>query len=121
MMVATDSIHVSIFAVVARRKGWTGRLCDAEFPKFFGSVGLCQSSTLDVANTLIKLYQSTILMVTATPRGSKGSLGRGERANLTIRGRLRAFREGVSMKYKTEIGPRSCVDGLDGSTTVHGL
>ena len=37
-----------------------------------------EPSTLDVANTLIKRCQSTILMVTATPKGSKGSLGRGE-------------------------------------------
>ena len=35
-------------------------------------------------------------MVTATPKGSKGS---------TIQGQLRAFREDVSMRYKTEIGP----------------
>ena len=33
MMVATDTIHGSIFAVVTRRKGGTGRLCDAECPK----------------------------------------------------------------------------------------
>ena len=33
MMVATDSFHGSILGVVAWRKGWTGRLCDAEFPK----------------------------------------------------------------------------------------
>ena len=38
-------------------------------------------------------------------KGSKGSLGRGERANLTIQEQLRAFREAVSMKYKTEVGP----------------
>ena len=44
-------------------------------------------------------------MVTATPKGSKASLGRGERANLTIQGQLRALREDVSMRYKTEIGP----------------
>ena len=43
--------------------------------------------------------------MTATPKGSKGSLGRGERANLTIEGQLRAFREAVSVKYKAEIGP----------------
>ena len=36
---------------------------------------------------------------------SKESLGRRERANLIIQGQLRAFREAVSMKYKTEVGP----------------
>ena len=64
-----------------------------------------EPSTLDVANTLSKRCQSTILMVTATPKGSKGSLGRGERANLTNQGQPRAFRADVSMRYKTEIGP----------------
>ena len=58
-----------------------------------------------MADDLIKRCQSKALTVTATPRGSKGSLGRGERANLMIRGHLRAFREAVSMKYKTEVGP----------------
>ena len=64
-----------------------------------------EPSTLDVANALIKRCQSTALIVTATPKGSKGSLVRGERANLIIQGQLRAFREAVSMKYKTEVGP----------------
>ena len=62
--------------------------------------------SLDVANDLIKRCQSTaLLIVTATPKGSKGSFGRGERANLTSQGQLRAFREDVSMRYKAEIGP----------------
>ena len=38
MMVATGSIHGSIFAVVAMRKGGQGPLCDAEFQNFF-SIG----------------------------------------------------------------------------------
>ena len=64
-----------------------------------------EPSTLDVANALVKRCQSTNLMVTVTPKGSKGSLVRGERANLTIQGQLRAFREAVSTRYKTEHGP----------------
>ena len=36
---------------------------------------------------------------------TKGSLERGERANLIIQGQLPAFREAVSMKYKTEVEP----------------
>ena len=77
-------------------------------------------STLDVANTLIKLCQSTILMVTATPLGSKVSLGRGDRANLTIQGQLRAFCEDVSMRYKTKLDLVMCrwVGWFD---IVHGL
>ena len=113
MMVATDSIHGSIFADVARRKGGQDDYVMQSFQNYIDRRGLVRAelkcdqepSTLDVANTLIKRCQSTILMVTATPKGSKGSLRRGERANLTIQGQLRAFREDVSMRYKTEVGP----------------
>ena len=70
-----------------------------------------EPSTLDVANALIERCHSTALIVAATPKGSKGSLGRGERANLTIQGMLRAFREAVSLKYKTEIGPEHVLMG----------
>ena len=70
-----------------------------------------EPSAPHVANTLIKRCQSAILMVIATTKGSKGSLGRGERANLTIQGQLRAFREDVSMRYKTEIGPAHVLMG----------
>ena len=113
MMVATDSTHVSIFAVVARRNGGQDECVMQSFQNYIDRLGLVkaelkcdqESSTLDVANALIKRCQSTALIVTATPKGSKGSLGCGERANLIIQGQLRAFREAVSLKYKTEIGP----------------
>ena len=86
MMVATDSIHGSIFAVVARRKGGQDDHVMQSFQNYIDRVGLVRAelkfdqepSTLDVANTLIKRCQSTILMVTAAPKGSKGSLVRGE-------------------------------------------
>ena len=82
MMVATDSIHGSIFAVVARRKGGQDDYVMQSFQNYIDRLGLVRAelkcdqepSTLDVANTLIKRCQSTILMVTATPKGSKGSL-----------------------------------------------
>ena len=113
MMVATDSIHGLMFAVVARRKGGQDDYVMQGFQKYIDLLGLVKAelkcdqepSTLDVANALIKRCHSTSLIVTATPKGSKGSLWRGERANLTIQGQFRAFREAVSMKYKTEIGP----------------
>ena len=113
MTVATNSIHGSIFAVVARRKGGQDDYVMQSFQNYIDRLGLVKAelkcdqepSTLDVANVLIKKCQSTVLTVTATPKGSKGSLGRGERANLTIQGQLRAFREAVSVKYKSEIGP----------------
>ena len=103
MMVATESIHGSIFAVVARKKGGQDDYVMQSFQNYIDRLGLLRAelncdqepSTLDVANTFIKRCQSTILMVTATPKGLEGSLGRGERANLTIQGQLRAFRENV--------------------------
>ena len=78
-----------------------------------------EPSTLDLANALIKRCQSTILTVTATPKGSKGSLERGERANLTIQRQrqLRTFRKAVSLKWSWTW---SRVDGLDDSTLCMG-
>ena len=109
MMVATDSIHGSIFAVVARRKCDQDDFVMQSFQNYTDRLGLVEAelkcdqvpSTLDVANTLIKRCQSTILMVTATPKGSKE---RGATIKLTIQGQLRAFREAVSLKHKTEVG-----------------
>ena len=62
-----------------------------------------------MASPLVKRCQSTSQIVTATPKGSRGSLGRGERANLTIQGQLRAFRD--SVKYNTEIEPEHVLMG----------
>ena len=112
MMVATDSIHGSIFAVVARRQGGQDDFVMQSFKNDIDRLGLVraelkcdqETSSLDVAHTLIERCQSTILMVTATPKDSKRSLGRGERAYLTLQGQLRAFREVVSMRCKTDIG-----------------
>ena len=113
MMVATDSIHGSIFVVVARGEGGQDDNVMQSFQNNNDRLGLVRAElkcdqepgTLDLANALIKRCPSTSLIVTATPTGSKESLERGERANVTIREQLRAFREAVSMKYKTEVGP----------------
>ena len=110
MMVTTDSIHGSIFAGVARRKGGQDDYVMQSFQNYIDRLGLVKAefkfdqepSTLDVASALIKRCQSTALIVTATPKG--GGLGRGEQANLIMQGQLRAFREAVSMEYKTEVG-----------------
>ena len=91
MMVATDSIHGSIFAVVARRKGGQDDYVMQSFQTYVVRLGLVrvelkcdqEPSTFDG-----KHFDQTVSIhdfdVTATPKGSKGSLGRGERANLTI-------------------------------------
>ena len=109
IMVASDSIHGSIFAVVARRKGGQDDYVTRNFQNYLDRLGLGKAeqepSILDVANVLIKRCQSTNLVVIATSEGSKGSLGRGEGANLTIQGQLRAFRKPSHSNTKTEIGP----------------
>ena len=82
MMVATDSIHGSIFAVVARRKGGQDHVMQS-FQNSIDRLGLVkaelkchqESSTLDVANALIKRCQSTALIVTATPKRLEMELG----------------------------------------------
>ena len=79
-MSATDSIHVSIFAVVARIKGGKNENVMQSFQNYMDSQSRMkcdqEPSTLDVANALIKRCQSTGLIVTATPKKArKGALG----------------------------------------------
>ena len=117
--VATDTIHGSIVAVGARRKGGQDDFVMQSFQNYIDRLGLVKAelkcdqepSTLNVANALVKRCQSTSLIVLATPKGSRGSLERGERTNLTIQGQLQAFREAVSVKYKTEIGTEHVLMG----------
>ena len=62
MMVAKDSIHESIFEVVARRKGGEDDYVVQSFQNYIDRLGLVEAevtcdqepSTLDVANALIK-------------------------------------------------------------------
>ena len=83
MTVATDSIHGLIFAVLARRKGGQDDFVMHSSQNYIDRLGLVRAelkcdqepSTLDVSNTLIKRCQSTILMVTATPKARKGVWG----------------------------------------------
>ena len=80
MLFSTDSIHVSIFAVVVGRKGGQDDYV-MQSPKFHRSVGFGEGklkcdqepSTLDVANALIKRCQSTALIV--APKGLEREFG----------------------------------------------
>ena len=72
---------------MASRKGGQDDYVVQSFQKIIDRLGLVKAelkcdqepSTLDAANALIKRCQSTALIVTATPKVSKGSLERGER------------------------------------------
>ena len=83
MMVATHSIHGSIFAVVARRKGGRDDYVMPSFQNYIDRLCVVNAelkcdqgpSTLHVANASIKRCQSTSLIVAATPKGSKGAWG----------------------------------------------
>ena len=128
MMVATDPIHGSVFAVVARRKGGQDDYVMQSFQNHIDRLGLVKAelkcdqepTTLVVANALIIRCQSTSLIVTATPKGSKGSMGRGETSEFDNS----RTASGISRSGHNEIQDRSwtgsCVDGLDVST-LHGL
>ena len=82
-MVATDSTHGSIFAVVARRKGGQDDRVIQSFQNYIDRLGLGKAemkcdqepSALDVANVLIKRCQSTNLVVSATPKRLERELG----------------------------------------------
>ena len=83
MVVATDSIHGSIFAVVARREGGQDGYVMQSFQNYVDRLGLVKAelkcdqepSTFDVANALIKRCQSTALIVTASQKARKGAWG----------------------------------------------
>ena len=124
MMVATDSIHRSIFAVVARRKGGQDGYVMQSFQNYIDRLGLVKAelkcdqepSTLDVANALIKRCQSTNFLPTPTPKGSKGSFGAWRTSEFDDSGTA----SGISRSRLNELQDRSWtgsrVGGPDGTT-----
>ena len=128
MMVATDSIHGSIFAVVARRKGGQDDHVMQSFQNYIDRLGLVKAalkcdqepSTVDVANALIKRCQSTALIVTATPRRLERELGAWRTSEFDNSGAA----SGISRRRLNEIQDRSWtgsrVDRLDGTTLCMG-
>ena len=62
-----------------------------------------EPSTVELMNTLVARCKSTQLVPKASPKGSKGSLGRGERGHLSVQGQLRTLRSMVQDKYKITI------------------
>ena len=102
------------FCSCGKEKRRPGRFCDAEFPKLHRSVGF-GGGRIEMwpgakHSWCGKRFDQTVSIHSSdrdcnTKRLEKGSLRRRERANLIIQGQLRAFREAVSMKYKTEVGP----------------
>ena len=85
MLVATDSIHKSVFAVQARRKGSSDEYAMQSFLNYVNMLSLVkaelkcdgEAATIDIRNFLIKKCQSTVLVESQTPKEPKGSLGAG--------------------------------------------
>ena len=83
MMVATDSFDRFLLLWQGEKGGQDDYVMQS-FQNYIDRLGLVRAelecdqepSILDVASALIERCQSTILMATATPKGSKGSLGR---------------------------------------------
>ena len=96
-----------------QKKGHTDEYVMQALLQWIDSLGLAKAeikcdqepSTVDVMNALVKRCTSTVLIPKATPKGSKGSLGRGERGHLSVQGHLRTIREFTSHKYEKDIGP----------------
>ena len=61
-------------------------------------------STWVSTRVLASKCKTTLLARSASPRGSKGSLGRRERAKSAIQGQLRAPRTEVMQSYKIDVG-----------------
>ena len=77
-----------------------------------------EPSTIDVRNELINICKSTQLVPFATPKGSKGSLGAGERAHLTIGGIARSIKatlENRIEKHRQSDLGNQCRDRLSSS------
>ena len=100
---ASESFHQSQFASFIRKKGSGDEYVMTAFLNWIKILGhpkveiKCdqEPSTIELRNQLIKRCESSQLVPYATPKGSKGSLGLGERTHLTIEGRLRAIKHNL--------------------------
>ena len=92
MLVAVDNVHRSITAPVVRKKGSGDEYVTQALLNYIKQLGFpkvqlkCdqEPSTVDVMNKLIDRCKETVLVPSATPKGSKGSLGRGVRGHLSV-------------------------------------
>lgn len=89
---------------MAAKKGSTDDYVVQSILQWIDQLGLVKAelkcdqepSTVDMVDALVRRCKSTILIPMASPKGSKGSLGRGERGRLSIQGQLRTLRLATS-------------------------
>ena len=114
---ASESEHGSVFASFIRCKGSKDKYVMSSLQNWFKDLGhpklelKCdqEPSTIEVRNELINNCKSTQLVPFATPKGSKGSLGAGERAHLSIGGKVRANKHSLENrinKARSDAGNR---------------
>ena len=111
MLVAIDSVHSSITAPMVRKKGSGDEYVMQALLNYVKQLGFAKAelkcdqepSTVDVMYKLIDRCKSTQLVPSASPKGSKGSLGRGERGHLSVQGQVRTLRLATQEAYKITI------------------
>ena len=107
----------TVFAAVARRKGSSDDYIMQAFQNYIDKLGLAKAelkcdpeqSTLDVRTAMHKKNLNTILVPSQSPKGSKGSLGAGERANLTQQGHVRALRLATAKNRSQRSSCKNCL------------
>ena len=98
---------------MAWRKGGQDDYLTQSFQNYIDRLGLVKAelkcdqepSTLDVANVLIEEVSIHSSDRDSNPKRLDRELGTWRKANLTTQGQLQAFREAVSVEYKSEFGP----------------
>merc|ERR1712086_426135 len=113
IITASESQHGAIFSSIIRKKGSQDEYIVQTFPTWISTLGCptyelkCdqEPSTVDVRNAMRRRCKSTNLVPYASPKASKGSLGRGERAHLSVQGQMRTFRMHVEKKYCIKMQP----------------
>ena len=111
ILVAVDDIYGLFAAIPVRKKGPRDEYVARALVNHIERLGFVRAdmkrdqepSTLDVAKAVVSRCSSTSLMIVSTPKGSKGSLGKAERANGTVQGQIRALRAGVNEYYGIDL------------------
>ena len=98
-----------------RRKGRGDEYVVQAFMNWISSLGYekaeikCdqEPAAVDLRDELVRRCKGTQLVPRASPKGSKGALGRAERAHLGIQGQLRTYRLALQSSYGHDFGPNN--------------
>ena len=112
MLVACDSVHQSLVSPMANKKGGGDDYVVESLLQWIDGLGLVKAeikcdqepAAVDLVTALAMRCKSTVLIPMASPKGSKGSLGRGERGHLSVQGQLRTIRAATEKSYEVTVG-----------------